>query len=264
MSDQVAPSAPPAQEVAGWSNVMQINFDSLCIQLNLNAEMRNRALRLRGKQIVVIADDSGSMQKPLRKSFLSGTPTRWDELRVFMQYVVRLGAVMCNGVIVKFLNRVSPDLPILTPDELNRHFMMPPYGRTPLLGAMRHVFTHFAPAVTGRDLVLVIATDGEPSDGTKRDVYNLLRTRPDSGRVFVNFLVCTDNNDEVAYLNEIDKRVQGIDVSDDYRTECKQVKKCNPWAQFSVGDWVVKAVVGAADPHLDGLDELRHGVTWGV
>lgn len=62
----------------------------------------------------------------------------------------------------------------------------------------------------------------------------------------------------VGYLNKIDRIVPGIDVSDDYLSESKEVKKAQGKNfQFSYGDYVVKTLLGAVDVNFDRLDEVR-------
>lgn len=242
-----------------WSDVMRGNFDELCGRIELGPDMVQRAWRVYNKQIVVICDDSGSMGTPLAKTFLPPKPvpvTRWDELKAFMEYVIRIGAVMSDGIIVKFLNRQSPADVIRTPEQLAPYLAANPSGGTPLIGSLQWVFSTFRPAVSEKDLLLIICTDGAPSDGNPKDVKKVLTSRPDLKRSFVNFLVCTDNDEDVAYLDKIDRTVKNVDVTDDYFTERAQVhKKRGASFKFSLGDWAMKCVIGAADPALDAMDE---------
>jgi len=45
-----------------------------------------------------------------------------------------------------------------------------------------------------------------------------------------------------------------VDVTDDYYTEKQQVRD-----RFTYSDYMIKAVVGAASPTLDQMDEHRGG-----
>jgi len=81
-----------------------------------------------------------------------------------------------------------------------------------------------------------------------------------SSKVHVEFLVCTDDNQSVEYLNEWDDQLINCDVCDDFISERAEVLKCQgPNFPFSRGDWVVKALLGSVDRELDELDEKPAG-----
>ena len=50
--------------------------------------------------------------------------------------------------------------------------------------------------------------------------------------------------------------MKNVDVTDDFNTERNEVRKYHGANYpFSIGDYVVKAVVGAIDPKMDTLNE---------
>lgn len=108
-------------------------------------------------------------------------------------------------------------------------------------------------------LLNVIITDGAPStikgeDGKK--AFRRVKQRPSQAKNIVNFLVTTDQDSDVDYLDGMDKWVPGVDVTDDYLTEADQIRK-KTGKKISRGDYVLKAVIGAASKKLDRQDERQ-------
>ncbi len=84
-------------------------FQELCGMYNINDYFAMKLRILEGYKIIVICDDSGSMDTPVTspgsKAF-EKLPTRWDELKNTVSIIVDIGAILDkNGVDVHFLNR---------------------------------------------------------------------------------------------------------------------------------------------------------------
>jgi hypothetical protein len=208
-------------------------------------------------EIVVLCDDSGSMNTPV-----AGTNgTRWDELRSIVQIVIEIGAVFdSNGVDVHFLNR-APMPNVTDQRQVVESFTQRPSGLTPLTDALRRIF-HSAASKPGSDkrLLVFVATDGAPTDanGTVdiRSLENLMRNERQANTTYVTFLACTDDEESVAYLSQWDRTMQNVDVVDDYKTEREEIRRNKGMNYpFSFGDYVAKALLGAVDPQMDLLDE---------
>jgi hypothetical protein len=135
--------------------------------------------------------------------------------------------------------------------------MYPPNGGTPLVATLRRIQEHYANVIPEQGLHCIIATDGEPSEGAKV-LYDLVMRRPFSRKWIINFLVCTDQDEEVEYLDHLDKHADHVDVTDDFSTERKQVLRTGKVHKFSYDDYIVKAVVGASSPRIDQMDESNH------
>jgi hypothetical protein len=59
----------------------------------------------------------------------------------------------------------------------------------------------------------------------------------------------------VAYLNDVDRDVPNVDVSDDFSSEKKEILRAQGSNfHFTYGDYVVKALLGSVDPYFDQLD----------
>ena len=106
-----------------------------------------------------------------------------------------------------------------------------------------------------------MATDGEPTDEKGcPNVPELKRVMTQAGRaerIHVSFLICSDDDDGVAYLSDWDKQMINVDTTDDYITERNKVRRYRrrPDYPFSHGDYIVKAMMGSVVPELDRLNE---------
>ena len=257
----------PEYYMPDWTAEKRHRFEQLSREMEWDAEsIKEAAHALAGANVVIIADDSGSMGSAVRNSPVpppSGkyVTTRWDELMHFLQLVLKVGAELAASVNLHFLNAGTIE-DVHTWEQVQPTASSGPNGYTPLCGVMQRVFERWDPAKTDRRLITVIATDGVPSDVPQfktaaQAVGDLLRGRPSIDRSFVTFLTCTDNDHDVAYLKELDSSVPNVDEVDDYYTESAEVAKAGHklYTHFSVGDWALRAVVGAAVPHWDKSDE---------
>ncbi|CAF0865944.1 unnamed protein product [Rotaria sordida] len=223
----------------------------------INDTLAQRLNILQQFEIVLLCDDSGSMNTPVDGT----TGTRWDELRSIVQIVMEIGTVFdSNGVDVHFLNR--PSMPNVTDSrQVIESFSQRPGGLTPLTQALRRIFQSAA-SKPGSDkrLLVFVATDGAPTDPNGnvdiQSLENLMRNERQANTTYVTFLACTDDESSVAYLSQWDRTMMNVDVVDDYKTEREEVRRIrgNNYP-FSFGDYVAKALLGAVDPQMDLLDE---------
>jgi hypothetical protein len=134
----------------------------------------------------------------------------------------------------------------------------PPAGFTPLTRALRHVLA----APRERKLLLIIATDGTPTDdrGTVDIPTFIAALRAKAPTVFVSILACTDDESAIAWLERVDHNVPQVDVCDDYISERQEVLRAQGRGfHFTFGDYVVKALLGPIDHFFDGLDGGHQG-----
>ena len=273
-------SAPPAAMAipAGWQTDFYMpdwtqekrhRFEQLSREMEWDvASIKEAAHALAGANVVIIADDSGSMGQAVRNSPVPPPPgkfvtTRWDELINFLTLILKVGAELSHSVNFHFLN-AGPVDDVHAWEQVEPIALRGPTDFTPLCGVMQRVFDRWDPAKTDRRLITVIATDGVPSDipqgkNAAQAVGDILRDRPSIDRSFVTFLTCTDNDYDVAYIKELDSSVPNVDEVDDYYTEAAEVAKAGHklYGHFSVGDWALRAVVGATIPAWDRSDEQQ-------
>jgi hypothetical protein len=264
------PTAPPApfapvaavpMDTTAWR--LQ-KLQAICRQHEIRGDYVNKLRQLEEYEIVALFDDSGSMGKQVAKTGFQDPfapiPTRWSEARLHASITVDLAACLDpDGIDVRFLNRPGFSR-VATSQQVAGAFAPPPSGYTPLTRAVRGIFEEKAAVIRERKLLLIILTDGIPTDdqGNERtkEFMDALKNRPKN--TFVSIVACTDDESSVGYLNKLDRMVPGLDVVDDYESEKKEVLRAqgSKYA-FSFGDYVVKALLGAIDPSMDALDEKR-------
>jgi hypothetical protein len=226
-------------------------------ELDLQKVMAERLGKLRDFEIVIVCDDSGSMLTPV-----DGTQnTRWDELCSIVKSILKIGVIFdSNGVDIYFLNRGS-FLKVKDPKVVDQVFETPPSGYTPLVPVLNEIFQSTL-SHRGRDkkLLVFIATDGVPTDKDGNpnvdELEQIVREKRQLDTTFISFLLCTDDPVSVEYLNEWDRTMPNVDVTDDFHTEREKIRRYRGQNySFSRGDYVVKALVGAIDPEIDALNE---------
>jgi hypothetical protein len=259
------PSAPPAP--GGFDEQRMQKLRSLAQRLEIRPDFVARLRALEGFAIAVICDDSGSMNTPVAAapgaSPFATRATRWTELMETVSTVVELATCLADrGVDVHFLNR-PPMLGVVHAQQVQAAFQhAPPQGFTPLTRALQYVLAANREALRERKLLLLIATDGQPTDDNGNvnieGFLQALRLKP--AACFVQIMACTDDEASVAYLNEADSSIERLDVTDDYRSERSEVQRAQGAGfAFSFGDYVVKSLLAPVDPYFDKLDERAGG-----
>jgi hypothetical protein len=113
----------------------------------------------------------------------------------------------------------------------------------------------------GRKVVIVIATDGLPSNendqrGPKHDqefveALRLLEGLP----VWVVVRLCTDDKKTVDFYNDLDSQLElSLEVLDDFSGEALEVKEDNPWLNYALPLHRLREM-GYHDRVFDMLDE---------
>lgn len=234
---------------------VEILVQNLIDQFDLDYETATDLCSLRGSELVVIADDSGSMGS---RSTMRGEPTvktRWHEL----QYVLRkmldifLFVDKDGGFELQFLNSNSRlPLSIRSRDDLEKCWSFAkPSGGTPLLSALRPYMTN----ERNCRRVIMVLTDGCPSDGTFDQLRGVLAGKANG--VYVNVVMCTDEDEVVDRYEDSVDAVPNVDVHDDYHSEKEQVMRCG--GKLSFNKYLAKCVLGAVFSKYDSLDDPRHG-----
>lgn len=104
---------------------------------------------------------------------------------------------------------------------------------------------------TSQKAVIIIATDGESSDGDVAKALEPLRNLP----VHIVVRLCTDDSKIVDYWNNIDNEIEvDIDVLDDYMGEAAEVRKLNSWLTYGEPLHRLREF-GVPMKELDMLDE---------
>jgi hypothetical protein len=200
---------------------------------------------LTSSRVVLLLDDSGSMRTGVQDAN-GGLTTRWTELlRISSLIVDIVSTVAVNGIDVHFMNRPGM-LGVTHSSQLSPAFATPPGGGTPLLMSFRRIFQAYgAEAAVGRRVLIVVITDGEPSDGSVNQLFYLLRN--ERGPNFhVSLAECNDNEEEMAYLDTWDTQLVNFDNTDDFPLERRRVRAAKGSNyRFSFTDYAVKILLGS-------------------
>jgi len=221
----------------------------------INPNLVSKILTLSKYEIVVVCDDSGSMRAPAQ----GPKPTRWEELKYIAGIVIDIAAALdTNGVDLYFLHR-EPLLNLKDTSTIGAKFAAPPAGATPLVPVLKKIVAEKTAQAYEKKLLILIATDGAPTNADDDVDIAPLEEILKSGRteyMHVEFLACTDDHGTMSYLNGWDKTYPRVDVVDDYRSEEAEVKRLRGNTfQFSFGDYIVKALLGSTEEPLDIMDE---------
>ena len=116
---------------------------------------------------------------------------------------------MMAGLDLYFLNRATM-LNVTSSQQLHDVFSAPASGLTPITPVLQHVLEAKKAIALERKLLVVIATDGAPTNPQGQvDTASLRRVlmARNTDKVFVTFLACTDDDSTMDYLNKWDKYV---------------------------------------------------------
>merc|ERR1719387_2787184 len=218
-------------------------------------------MALEDYEMVVIADDSGSMSCPAppasQRKLGVPTPSRWDELKETVALIVDLGNCFdASGVDIHFLNR----LPIFNVKSSNdpafiKAFNQPPQGGTPLTETLRKVVQG---TFGDKPILLFILTDGVPNGGPSAfgaELRKVVKKQSTHSTFKVQIMACTGDDDAVGYLNDLDAELTELDCTDDYYSELTEVMKAGRVSRFTRGDWCMKAMLGPVSTKFDFMDE---------
>lgn len=208
--------------------------------------------------VAVIVDNSGSMATkemctiPLERGFTQVEQTRWEQACKFYDTMVSLFELGQIQHARYTMNSITP----YQTKSFSRFYneIGDPNGETPTIGSIERALSHGT-----KDILLIIITDGQPSDcemfevGTKIKELKRKYTR---GTVYISFVACTENQTAVKFLDQIDRKIKNLDVTDDYYTEYCQVLRVTG-KPMSYDQYITKAILGPIVRELDVSDETR-------
>ena len=232
-------------------------------QYEINPVIVQKLRQLEDFDICLVLDDSGSMASVLKANPAdpyAKAMTRWDEMKQSAVIITEVASCLdSDGVDVYFLNR-PPIRGVTSANQITVAFQHPPQGFTPTTRTLQQVFQEKAAVIQERKLLIVLITDGQPTDdvGTIAipQFMSLMRSRHKN--VHVSIVACTDDEASMKYLDKLDKKDKTLDVTDDYKSELSQIRKARGNSfRFSFGDYVSKSLLGAVDKSMDGMDQKK-------
>ena len=243
------PSAPPPNydQVISSGNKNQKIYD-LVRKYEIDPLFSEKLEILSQYEIVLLLDDSGSMNTPLSDSQHS---TRWDELKHVVKIVISIATIFDeDGIDIHFLNRES-HFCVKSLEQVEDALSGFPAGNTPLTEKFNLILNQFEDSL--KPVLVIIATDGIPNN---LDSFTKSLQNKNHNKFYVSFLACSDQEFDIDYLNDLDNNVPNVDVLDDYNSELIEVQKAQGKGfRYTFGDHIVRLLVGPLYPELDKLDE---------
>ncbi|KAJ1392930.1 hypothetical protein B484DRAFT_459366 [Ochromonadaceae sp. CCMP2298] len=191
--------------------------------------------------------------------------SRWSELTASMKFHVDLARQACAPSEFRLLNGAHPiKLGYDYQSEGDAYSILTgllegsPNGGTPLCKHIREVIMEVREVEhelrsKGQKAALIIATDGQSSDGNVAEAMRPLKDLP----VWVILRLCTDQEEVVRYWTEIDQELElNMDVLDDFAGEASEVHSCNPWLTYGMPMQRLREF-GVTLKEFDLLDERK-------
>lgn len=242
----------------------ETKFQQLIKQRELNPQIAQQLREVLSTcEIVLLCDDSDSMALTMSEEnvdpFAPQNSTRWLELKrlckVLIEFITSLNH---RGTDIYFLNRGYVKN-VTSATGLQAAFAAPPNGGTPLKAAISNIYNDKRNIINmNRKLLLVIITDGESSDCTRNELFNLLTMITANGNVHVSFAECTDNAEDMEYLDVWDGQIRNYDNTDDYREELRRIKAVQGQQfKFDYTDYVIKILLATFVRWYFNLDQVK-------
>lgn len=225
-----------------------------------------------------IIDDSGSMNSPTGAVDRNGREllndvgakqTRWDEAKGRLKELVEILAyVPKNDVSVVFFNRrntvnlsrqgsETPEQYISRANlDIDRAFNAEkPMYRTPALRVLQKSIDQGR----GKSVSRYFFCDGQPDGGAHEvdQIKGLIKNRQNPERNPITFMSCSEIDDDVEWMKELEEVASYAAEYDDYESEAKEVLGDQGQAlPFTRGFYLVSQLVAAFNPDdLDAMDE---------
>ena len=182
--------------------------------------------------------------------------TRWMELKKLASVLIEfVTSANSDGLDIYFLNRAGVT-GVKDVSGLQSVFSALPMGSTPLISAISRIIVNTPPPPVGSFVLLIVVTDGEPTDGSRMDLFNVLQNKP--SYFHISFAECTDNAEDMEYLDQWDGVIQNFDNTDDYREELNRIQQIQgSQFKFDYTDYVIKILLATFIRYYFNLDQTK-------
>lgn len=213
-----------------------------------------------------VIDNSGSMNSPdghrlhqcIDNKIKLLDCTRWAEIQNTVNYHARMAALLEAPTSFRFLNPTYRNnefgIAVNGPEYIQEDLRVAlstirevsPSGVTPLSDRVREIATTIVPMkesliAKGQKVVVVLATDGLPSDQYGQSTHFHLQEFKNALHslqglpVWLVIRLCTDDDKVVEFYNNIDSQLEmSLDVLDDFLAEAKEVYEQNKWLNYAL------------------------------
>mmetsp|Transcript_30202 Transcript_30202/g.92378 ORF Transcript_30202/g.92378 Transcript_30202/m.92378 type:complete len:315 (-) Transcript_30202:139-1083(-) len=274
MADE-PPPPPPYEDALPTASVVEVveEPDDLAARvqrmqqtLKLPNQIVRDLLKVSGTtDLIVVADDSRSMNAVADTGDVAKLSTYWQELVEVMYQLVTMLLVIENdgGFWLKFLND-EQYYHVANKDQLDPIFAGKPKaygGSTPLRASLEPILRGnygggaAAPeeaAAAERDTLCIVLTDGVPTDCSFGQLAQVIREKPTN--TYVSFVMCTEALEVVDKYNRTIDPIPGTDVTDDYISEKNEARRVGN--DLTRVQWLAKMLLVKFD-HFDHLDEVQ-------
>lgn len=207
--------------------------------------------------------------------------SRWAEIRETVEYHAQIAALLEAPTVFRLLNdpgrmcgpqqfSIAERGPEYIAEDLNIALQTmrnaTPSGVTPLAEHVREIRANVVAmqerlVQNGQKVVIVLATDGLPSDSsgissqsTRREFENALRSL-EGLPVWIVVRLCTDEEDVVDFYNNLDSQLElSLEVIDDFTGEAEEVYEHNKWLNYALPMHRIREM-GFSHRLFDLLDE---------
>jgi hypothetical protein len=256
------------QKIVGTSNLTQ-DISQVLAKYEIPFGLVNKLMEFQTySYLFFMIDDSGSMNAGTDSQNHGRQVTRWEETRMrLLEMIEILSYVPTPEIVIAFLNRRNeirlmrrtglPPQQFMAEatNQINQAFSQVPGGTTPYLRRMEEVFRQYSQ----NRMAWYFFSDGVPDGGfsSQQRILNLCVTRRDPEGNPITFFSCTDEDDQVEWMKNIEEIAPFCSEFDDYRDEKEEVLKDQGMGlPFTKGFYLIGSLVAAMNPDdLDSMDE---------
>ncbi|KIZ02628.1 hypothetical protein MNEG_5332 [Monoraphidium neglectum] len=255
---------PPQQLEAVAQRVARVDFHGLAARWRMPVELALDFAALALYDIVLYADDSGSMA-------FEDNGERIEDLKLILGRVAEVATLFDDdGILVRFMNSPVEGNGIRSAADASALLSKVTFGgTTPLAASMATrvinpvVLSMAQRGQLAKPVLVISITDGEPTDTPKdailsliRDVKGRLAQAYGPKAVAFQFAQVGRDSRAQAFLGKLDKDPGAGDVIDCtsyFEQEAEEYARKG--VTLSVEAWLLKLMVGAIDPSYDAEDE---------
>ncbi|PNH01564.1 hypothetical protein TSOC_012545 [Tetrabaena socialis] len=241
--------------------ISSVSLLELSNAFRITAEVAIDLYQLALYDIVILADDSGSMT----------TDSRIDELSAVVEKIAGVASRFDqDGMTLCFLNDAKVSSNLRAADVSSALQKVRFSGRTPIGSVLRQRILHpmvikkMSHGHLQKPVLVITLTDGEPD--SKDDLVKTLQEAKDfnlsTGSTCAAFEFAQIGTDPTAqrFLNELDVHPSIgniVDVTSSFELEEEEYAKAG--ATLTPHMWILKLMLGAIDPQYDSADEMAMG-----
>lgn len=252
------------------------------VRYEIPVGMINKLMALQLYNLKFIIDDSGSMEvstdsmlNEASEHVLRGlvpcdrTPmTRWQEAETRLHTMMDILAfIPTKSIEIRFMNSENRihlqragksinDFQTLAHTEIAQTFAsITPNNGTPTLCSL--VESLSAAEASSDPTLHYLCTDGVPTDCEVQHVFDFVVNRENPERNPITFLSCTDVDEEVEWMKQVEEIAPFCSELDDFRDEKAEVlHDQGEGFPYTKGYWLISQLVSVINPHdLDAIDE---------